>query len=95
LRVLEVAIWRYILDLSMATDLLLWLIWDSAVCSTDDNFWKVVDRQKNWEDLPLLGIKRGLLVSLDPRNLNSGSLAGVILPEGDTLPSVCYSEHIA
>jgi len=39
-------IWRYILDLSMATIWLLWLIWDSAVCSTDDNFWKVVDRKK-------------------------------------------------
>jgi len=54
------------------------------LCSTDDNFWKVVDRKKKsgLKTYSLLGIKRGLLVSLDPRNLNSGSLAGVILQKG-------------
>jgi len=38
-------IWRYILDLSMATDFCCGSF-GIPLCSTDDNFWKVVDRQK-------------------------------------------------
>ena len=91
-------IWRYILDLSMATDLAVVAHLGIPLCvqlTITSGKW-LTDKKPDWEDLlRYWGIKRGLLVSLDPRNLNSGSLAGVILQKGDTLPSVCYSEHIA
>lgn len=93
-------IWRYIIDLSMATDLVtsgnLGLPLCVQITRTAEEL--LADKKANWEaTLRYWGIDRGLLVSFNPRNLDENLyfLAAVILQKGDELPSTCYDVYIS
>lgn len=92
-------LWRYIIDLSMATDLVTSGNSSIPLCvqmTISSEEW-LTDKKVNWEaTLRYWGITRGLLVSINPQNLadNLNSLANVILQKCDSLPSSCYDELI-
>ncbi len=85
--------WRYILDLSMATDLAVVGSLNIPLCvqlttSRSDS------KRTNWEAvLRHWGIKRGLFVSFNPKELDTNALAKGILKKGDILPSHCYDQY--
>jgi hypothetical protein len=87
--------WRYILDLSMATDLAVVGSLNIPLCvqlttSTSDS------KRINWEEvLRHWGIERGLFVRFNPRSLDTDALAKGILKKGDILPSHCYDQLIS
>lgn len=90
------ALWRFILDLSMATDLLVVGHLEKFIgvqLTTSSGRW-LQEKKSNWEEiLKYWGLKRGLLVSYSPNHLNYSYLAGVILQDSDNLPDICYIER--
>lgn len=91
-------LWNYLLDLSMATDLVVAGNKNISLCvqltQTHVNQW--VDKRKKWEDtLDYWGIQRGLIISYNPSNLNTAFLASAIVEKADTLPNISYNEYTA
>jgi hypothetical protein len=90
-------LWRYILDLSMATDLLVAGDLETPICvqlTTNSGEWLNSKNFKWKEILFYWNIPRGLLISYSPKRLNYSCLAKVILQDSDTLPHSCYSKRI-
>lgn len=92
-------LWRYIIDLSMATDLLTSGNSDEPLCvqmTISSPEW-LANKKDHWEaTLRYWGITRGLLLSVNPKNLddNLSLLADAILQKGESLPESCYDLHI-
>ena len=91
------AVRRYIIDLSMATDLVVsgYLGVPLCVQLTTVASELAIDKKQAWEvTLRYWGIERGLFVSFNPGNQPDivGFLADEILRQSDELPSVCYNE---
>ncbi|NTW21669.1 MAG: hypothetical protein HGA42_19815, partial [Nostocales cyanobacterium W4_Combined_metabat2_030] len=92
-------LWRYILDLSMATDLLISGNLELPLCvqiTMLSDEW-LENKNAHWEaTLRYWWIQRGLLLSFNPRKLEGKlvTLAEVILQKGDELPPTCYDEYI-
>lgn len=87
---------RYIMDLSMATDLAVSgdlgiILW---VQLTTVKIELSADKSEAWEStLRNWGIERGLFVSFNPAKVNiAGDLANEIHRQSDALPLVCYRE---
>jgi hypothetical protein len=91
------ATWRnYILDLSMATDILVSGSLDQPLCTqlTTLSSQYTEDKVRQWElTLCHWAIKRGLFVSYNPMGYygNYSNLGLFILQKGDELPPDCYS----
>lgn len=91
-------LWKYLLDLSMATDLVVVGNKGIPLCvqltQTYVNQWG--DKRKKWEGtLDYWGIQRGLIISYNPGNLNTAFLASAIVEKADTLPDISYNEYTA
>ena len=91
------ALRRYVIDLSMATDLVVNgnLRMNLCVQLTTVSREFSIDKQQAWEvTLRYWGIQRGLFVSFNPGKHSDivGSLADVILRQSDDLSELCYSE---
>ena len=88
------AIWRYILDLSMATDLLIAGSQPEALCVqlTSVQGESLADKSRYWrKTLKYWNIPRGLLLSYSLTNANYQDLARVTLEYGDTLAPDRYT----
>ena len=86
-------LWRYILDLSMATDLAVVGNLKIPICVQLTTLSGVClnHKESDWKKkLDYWNIARGLLVSYPPRGLNYPLLARFILQISDTLPHSCY-----
>ncbi len=91
------AVRRYIIDLSMATDLVVSGHLGVPLCVQLTTIASdlAIDKKQAWEvTLRYWGIERGLFVSFNPGNQPDivGFLADEILRQSDELPSVCYNE---
>lgn len=89
-------LWRYILDLSMATDLVVVGDQNLPICIqlTTLAGEGLIQKKENWQNiLSHWSIKRALLVSYYPKGLYYKNLAQVIFSESDTLPAICYIER--
>lgn len=88
-------LWRHLLDLSMATDLLASGQQKAALCVqlTTVSERYLADKQREWEEtLRYWHIKRGLLVSYNPmENSLVSRLAEVILSDSDALTASSYN----
>lgn len=89
------SLWRYLLDLSMATDLVVSGNLEktlSVQLTTLSGKW-LNQKEIDWQEVLIYWqIKRGLLVSYSPRNLNYRNLAREILQESDDLPDNGYNK---
>ena len=94
------SLWRYILDLSMATDLVVAGNLEIPLCvqlTRTKEKW-LNSKKLEWEKtLTYWSITRGLLVSYFPRNLSERNLAICILqnidpPLEETFAIICYGE---
>ncbi len=93
-------LWKYPLDLSMATDLLVMGLTNTALLVQITTLaQKYLPKKKNaWEDtLKHWKIKRGLLISYNPMPTNNVAqrISGTILRHMDSLPPDCYSSDKA
>ncbi|PSF32273.1 hypothetical protein C7H19_21835 [Aphanothece hegewaldii CCALA 016] len=87
------SLWRYILDLSMATDLVVVGNQKLPICIqlTTLAGEGLTKKKENWQNIQAYwNIKRALLVSYYPKGLCYKSLAKIILNDSDTLPAICY-----
>lgn len=90
-------LWRYLLDLSMATDLIVNHTQNAPLCiqytkSSEDN---TAEKRDKWEKtLRYWGIERGIFVRVHPKSRNPGivKLANLSLVQSDNLSSGCYSD---
>lgn len=87
--------WGFILDLSMATDLVVSASLNMPLCVQLTTVSKKlsVAKKDSWEAvLCYWGLKRGLFVSFSPKGHygNMANLADFLLQKGDDLPSHCY-----
>lgn len=90
------SLWRFLMDLSMATDLIVSYN-DDVLCVqyTRSSEKNTVGKRNQWEDvLRYWDIKRGIFVRVDPKTRNQGiyQLAYLSLQESDHLPFGCYSD---
>jgi hypothetical protein len=89
-------LWKYPLDLSMATDLLVMGLTNTALLVQITTLaQKYLPKKKNaWEDtLKHWKIKRGLLISYNPMPTNNVAqrISGTVLRHIDSLSSNCYT----
>jgi hypothetical protein len=90
------ALWRYILDLSMATDLVVVGNQKVPICVqlTTLAGGGLTQKRERWQKiLAYWKIERALLVSYIPKGTYYNSLAEVIFINSDILPSICYTER--
>lgn len=90
------SLWYYLLDLSMATDLVVAGDLKKPLCvqlTSQSEKW-LAEKELSWQrTLGYWAISRGLLVSYSPKNLDKRELARVILLDSDTLSDFCYSKR--
>jgi hypothetical protein len=89
-------LWKYPLDLSMATDLLVMGLTGVALFVQITTLAQkyLPDKKSAWEDsLKHWKIKRGLLISYNPMPTNNVAqrISGVVFRHIDSLPSNCYT----
>jgi hypothetical protein len=88
------SLWKYVVDLSMASDLVVSRNWETALCIqlTTSADRHLEDKKSQWQStLAYWEIKRALFVSFHPQE-DCKNLAKLILGKGDILPDDCYHD---
>lgn len=89
------SLWRYLLDLSMATDIIVSYTSSNPLCVqyTKSSPENTVDKKEKWENtLSYWGIRRGIFVCVHPNSKIQGlkKLVNLSLIQSDVLLDDCY-----